>query len=248
MGRLASSISHEINNPLEAVTNLLYLIANDPKLAPELTSYLSTAQSELARVCQIATQTLRFHRQAMRPTMVTAEQLVGAVLSLYQGRLANSGISVEANYRTQTPVLCLENDIRQVLNNLIANAIDAMRHGGRLIVRAHDATMFFAGSPGTDSRGGTEGRRGIRITIADTGHGMSEEVKARVFEPFYTTKALNGTGLGLWISSGIVERHNGHLAIRSSQNPLHHGTVFGLFLPHVEDSGVANRNEIRDRK
>jgi PAS domain S-box-containing protein len=225
VGRLASSISHEINNPLEAVTNLLYLIANDPKLAPELTFYLSTAQSELARVCQIATQTLRFHRQAMRPTMVTAEQLVGAVLSLYQGRLANSGISVEANYCTQTPVLCLENDIRQVLNNLIANAIDAMRHGGRLIVRAHDAT---------DGHGGTEGRRGIRITIADTGHGMSEEVKARIFEPFYTTKALNGTGLGLWISHGIIERHGGQLRIRSSEDIGHRGTVAIIFLPHAE--------------
>jgi signal transduction histidine kinase len=116
-------------------------------------------------------------------------------------------------------VLCLENDIRQVLNNLIANAIDAMRQGGRLLVRAHEATQQ------------STGRRGVRMTIADTGHGMPEAVRRRLFQPFYTTKGLNGTGLGLWISEGIVKRHHGRLEVRSSQHPVHHGTVFTLFLP-----------------
>ena len=227
VGRLATSISHEINNPLEAVTNLLYIIANDANLSEDLRPFIETAQSELQRVCQIATQTLRFHRQAVRATLVTPEELVGAVLLLYQGRLANSGITVDARYLTRIPVLCFENDIRQVLNNLIANAIDAMRLGtnrtaGRLLVRAHDATHPQKGP-------------GVRITIADTGHGMSQAVLARVFEPFYTTKALNGTGLGLWISSGIVERHGGAIRIRSSEDPRHHGTVFTLFLPHASE-------------
>ncbi|MEO6815551.1 MAG: PAS domain-containing protein, partial [Edaphobacter sp.] len=131
VGRLASSISHEINNPLEAITNLLYLINLTDDLPPGARAYVHTAQSELSRVCQIATQTLRFHRQAVRATHVTAADLVDAVLNLYQGRLANSNIKVEAAYSTTTPILCFENDIRQVLNNLIANAIDAMRQGGR---------------------------------------------------------------------------------------------------------------------
>jgi len=227
VGRLATSISHEINNPLEAVTNLLYLIAHDPALPESLSPLIETAQSELQRVCQIATQTLRFHRQAVKATRVTAQELVGAVLTLYQGRLANSGIKVEARYDTREKVLCLENDIRQVLNNLIANAIDAMRRGGRLVVRAHGGM-----STGPN---GKEERRGIRITIADTGHGMSAAVRARIFEPFYTTKALNGTGLGLWISSGIVERHGGRLQVRSSDDPRHRGTVFSVFLPHVAE-------------
>jgi PAS domain S-box-containing protein len=223
VGRLASSISHEINNPLEAITNLLYLIRNDEALPSSLIDYVSTAQSELERVCQIATQTLRFHRQAVNATYVTARDLVEAVLNLYQGRLANSGIRVECGFFTATPILCLENDIRQVLNNLIANAIDAMRNGGRLIVRAHDALDLAPDGSGM--------RRGIRITIADTGHGMPEAVKQRIFEPFYTTKELNGTGLGLWISLGIVERHHGNLRVRSSQHPIHHGTIFSLYLP-----------------
>ncbi|MEO6910751.1 MAG: ATP-binding protein, partial [Edaphobacter sp.] len=227
VGRLASSISHEINNPLEAITHLLYLIALSSDLPPGLKEYVQTAQSELSRVCQIATQTLRFHRQAVRATNVTAAELVNAVLNLYQGRLANSSIQVDAAYSTQTRILCFENDIRQVLNNLIANAIDAMRQGGRLIVRAHDAT--------DNSDGSRAGRKGIRITIADTGHGMSPEVRARLFEPFYTTKDLNGTGLGLWISSGIVRRHQGRLAFRSTQHTVHHGTIFSLFLPRAEE-------------
>jgi PAS domain S-box-containing protein len=237
VGRLASSISHEINNPLEAVTNLLYLIGSDPALPADVIPYVNTAQSELQRVCQIATQTLRFHRQAVRATRVTAEELVGAVLNLYLGRLNNSGIEVQTRYLSRNPVLCLENDIRQVLNNLIDNAIGAMRHGGRLIARSHDATAFSPEHPG--------GRPGIRITIADTGHGMSPAVRARVFEPFFTTKALNGTGLGLWISSGIIARHGGRIAIRSSENPRRHGTVFTLFLPHISEADIESAAPLR---
>jgi PAS domain S-box-containing protein len=222
VGRLASSISHEINNPLEAITNLLYLISLHDELPQELKIYVHMAQSELARVSQIATQTLRFHRQAVKPTWVTPGELIDAVLNLYQGRLANSGIRVQASYATKTRILCFENDIRQVLNNLIANAIDAMRNGGRLIARGHDAIDHATG------------RKGVRLTIADTGHGMSAAVLARLFEPFYTTKALNGTGLGLWISEGIVKRHQGRLSVRSTQHPVHHGTIFSLFLPCEE--------------
>jgi PAS domain S-box-containing protein len=224
VGRLASSISHEINNPLEAITNLLYLIGESEELPASLLEYVQTAQSELSRVCQIATQTLRFHRQAVSATYITARDLVEAVLNLYQGRLANSGITVETSFATSKQILCLENDIRQVLNNLIANAIDAMRRGGRLLVRAHNATDLVH----------TGLRKGIRITVADTGHGMSPEVRSRIFEPFYTTKELNGTGLGLWISMGIVGRHHGRLTLRSTQHPIHHGTIFSLFLPCLD--------------
>ncbi len=214
VGRLASSISHEINNPLEAITNLLYLIAMNTELPTDLKAYVHMAQSELSRVSQIATQTLRFHRQSVAPTSVTAEDLVEAVVRLYAGRLTNSNIKVSARYSTATQILCFENDIRQVLNNLIANSIDAMRTGGRLMVRAHDCHVL--------------GVPGVRITIADTGHGMSAAVLKRLFEPFFTTKDLNGTGLGLWISQGILERHQGRLRVRSGVGV---GTVFTLFLP-----------------
>jgi PAS domain S-box-containing protein len=220
VGRLASSISHEINNPLEAITNLLYLISLDEQLPPELSVYVNMAQSELSRVSQIATQTLRFHRQAVAPTAVTAAELVDAVVRLYTGRLANSSIAIDARYLTQTPIVCFENDIRQVLNNLIANAIDAMRTGGRLMIRAHETRHCTP--------------PGVRITIADTGHGMNQATIHRIFEPFFTTKDLNGTGLGLWISAGIVERHRGSLHVRSSDRPGRSGTVFTLFLPYNE--------------
>jgi PAS domain S-box-containing protein len=230
VGRLASSISHEINNPLEAITNLLYLISLSGDLPEETRLYVNMAQSELSRVSQIATQTLRFHRQAVAPTFVTARDLVEAVTRLYTGRLANSLIRVEARYRTETQILCFENDIRQVLNNLIANAIDAMRHGGRLLVRAHRGQLGH----------GERAHPGVRITIADTGHGMSQTVLARVFEAFFTTKDLNGTGLGLWISAGIVERHQGRIRVRSSDRPGRSGTVFMLFLPCEEEPATEN--------
>ncbi len=224
VGRLASSISHEINNPLEAITNLLYLVAVDPELPEGVKTYVHMAQSELSRVSQIATQTLRFHRQAVAPTYVTCAELVDAVIRLYTGRLMNSNIKVDARYLTETQILCFENDIRQVLNNLIANAIDAMRNGGRLIVRAHDAVLHSKDGP----------RPGVRITVADTGHGMKPATVERIFEPFFTTKDLNGTGLGLWISRGIVDRHQGSLRVRSSTHAERHGTVFSLFLPRKE--------------
>ncbi len=227
VGRLASSISHEINNPLEAVTNLLYLIAASDGLPQDVRQWVDLAEREVARVSQIATQTLRFHRQTVKPTKANAQQLIEPVLDLYLGRLMNSGITVQTKFVSKTPVLCLENEIRQVLNNLIANAIDAMKSGGRLMISAHDACHRSSAVPG------------VRITVADTGHGMPKETQARIFEAFFTTKDLNGTGLGLWISKDIVERHAGTLKVRSSSTPEMHGTIFTLFLPtsHVPEHG-----------
>jgi len=260
VGRLASSISHEINNPLEAVTNLLYLIQQEAHLSSDLRLYVNTAQSELQRVCQIATQTLRFHRQAVRATLIDPSDLIDPVVDLYQGRLANSNILVRPLYRNTRPILCFENDIRQVLNNLIANAIDAMRHGGSLLVRAHNA-IDYATTPSSSTDTNHAGanthpaasektpeastlRRGIRITIADTGHGISPTTRARLFEPFYTTKDLNGTGLGLWISSGIIARHHGRITLRSSEDPRHQGTVFSIFLPHIAESEIEDSTNV----
>ncbi len=222
VGRLASSISHEINNPLEAVTNLLYLAIHHDSLPSEVRTYLQTAQAELTRVSQIATQSLRFHRQTMHPAYVDPKELIQSVLDLYRGRLANSNIRVDFKLMSTKRIQCFENDIRQVLNNLLANAIDAMRQGGRLVLCSRD---------GTDWR---TGRSGVRITVADNGHGMSAMVRKRLFEPFYTTKEMRGTGLGLWISREIVARHRGSLALKSSEKPGWNGTVFSLFLPDEE--------------
>ena len=225
VGRLASSISHEINNPLEAITNLLYLVADSEDLVPGLREWVELAQSELARVSQITVQSLRFHRQTVRPTRVRAEELLRPLEALFRARLANAHVSEERRFRGGRRVLCFENEVRQVLSNLVSNALDAMRTGGRLLLRGHD---------GSDAR---TGREGVVIVVADTGTGMSGATLARLFEPFFTTKELNGTGLGMWIASEIVERHGGRLTVKSRQGEGRSGTVFRLFLP-LEPAGL----------
>lgn len=218
VGRLASSIAHEINNPLEAVMNLIYLAREQVK-DPEAQALLQVADQEIRRVSVIANQTLRFHKQPSNPRAIRCYDLLSTVLSIYQGRLKNSGISVDKRTRTEKPVVCFEGDIRQVLLNLIGNAIDAMPTGGRLMIRERSATEW------------STGREGIVVTVADTGCGMSQELLRKVFDPFFTTKGIGGTGLGLWVSHEIVERHHGSLRVRSSQRQGHRGTVFTLFLP-----------------
>jgi PAS domain S-box-containing protein len=219
VGRLASSIAHEINNPLEAVTNLLYL-AQEAAVSPVAQQYLTTAEVELRRVSAIANQTLRFHRQSTNQRPVTIEELVDETLPIYHGRLLNARVMLERRDRSNRPVTCFDGEIRQVLNNLIANAIDAMNAtGGRLSIRSREDVDWRTG------------RRGVVLTVADTGAGMSAYTLSRLFEPFFTTKGIRGTGLGLWISKEIVDRHRGVLKVRSSQSKSASGTVFSLFLP-----------------
>ena len=147
------------------------------------------------------------------------------VLTIYQGRLAQSAIKVEMRMRANVPVMCFEGEIRQVLNNLVGNALDAMAlQGGRLLVRTRNATDWQSGG------------KGLVLTVADTGEGMSAKVRGKIFEPFFTTKGMGGTGLGLWVSEDIVKRHGGRLRVRSRTGTTESGmrgggTVFTLFLP-----------------
>ena len=151
---------------------------------------------------------------------MSCSDLFGETLSVYQGRLVNSGIDVEKRKRAKRPAECFEGEIRQVLSNFISNAIDAMHPGGgRLVLRSREATQW------------TTGEKGLVLTVADTGPGISPEQQKKIFDAFYTTKGIGGTGLGLWISKEIVERHCGAIRLRSSQAPEHHGTVFSLYLP-----------------
>ncbi len=220
VGRLAASIAHEINNPLESVTNLLYLAQSTENLA-EVREFLDTAERELRRVSVISSQTLRFYRQSSNPRAVTCQDLFESVLSIYQGRLVNSNVVVEKRKRATAPVLCFDGEIRQVLNNIVGNAIDAMHpSGGRLLLRSREATDWRTG------------RKGLGLTVADTGGGMSPQTLKRIFEAFYTTKGIGGTGLGLWVSKEIIDRHEGRLKVRSRQQPSGGGgTVFHLFMP-----------------
>jgi len=239
VGHLAASIAHEINNPLEAITNLLYLARTNvaalnvagsrPDEDPggrtdeqlgAVHRYLIAAERELQRVALVTSQTLRFHRQSTHASPTFCHEMVVESLAIYHGRLLNSQIEVESRKRSVMAVQCFAGEIRQVLNNLVGNGIDAMQaKGGRLLIRSRDATEWKTG------------RKGIVLTIADTGPGMSPEVQKKIFEPFFTTKDIGATGLGLWVSREIVERHQGWLRFRSSLRPGRSGTVFCLFLP-----------------
>ena len=217
VGQLASSIAHEINNPLESITNLLYLVQRSDSIE-EVKEYARIAQDELARVTEITLQTLRFHRQQSKSAQVDLGDLLRTVMTLYTGRLLVRRLSVEMKLVDSPAILCLEGEIRQVVNNLLRNALDAMSEGGRLLVRTHPQTNWVSG------------QNGVRVTVADTGEGISSEMMAHLFEPFQTTKELTGTGLGLWVSKGIVEKHGGHIGTRSRRG-AGHGTVFTVWLP-----------------
>lgn len=220
MGRLAASIAHEVNNPLESVTNLIYLARASDSLET-CREYLETADRELRRASAITSQTLRFYKQSTRPLEVSSEDLIEGVLTIHHGRILNSHVRLERRLRTQRSIFCFDGEIRQVLSNLIGNAIDAMHPmGGRLLVRSREGWQW------------TTGRKGLVITVADTGHGMSAQSILKAFEAFYTTKGIAGTGLGLWVSQEIVARHRGEMRLRSSQSEIHPGTVFQLFLPY----------------
>ncbi len=229
VGRLASSIAHEINNPLESVMNLLYLtqqeLENPTGDRAEALRYVAHADKELRRVALITSQSLRFFKQSTRPQHVTGDDLFESVLDLYEGRATNASVTLERRERARGTVFCLESEIRQVLNNLVRNALDAMTgRGGTLRIRTRDATDWRTG------------RRGIVFTIADEGTGIASGTLERMFKPFFTTKGIAGTGLGLWISREIIDRHDGRLLVRThSGSPAHparkSGTAFALFLP-----------------
>ncbi len=220
VGRLAASIAHEINNPLEAVTNLLYL-AQSAESLDEIKEHIQVADRELRRAAAISNQTLRFYRQSTSPRDITCDELIDGVLSLFQRRIAKASIRVEERRHAGKPLRCFDGEIRQVLSNLLSNAIDAMQpDGGRLLLRSRKTTEWKTG------------RKGVALTVADTGKGIPSSIKSKIFEPFFTTKDIGGTGLGLWVSKEIVNRHQGTLRVRSLQKTDSHGTVFTMFLPY----------------
>ncbi|AFL89594.1 PAS domain S-box [Terriglobus roseus DSM 18391] len=220
VGRLASSISHEINNPLASVTNLLYLLGSQASLTKTAQEYVRTAQEELARVSEITTQTLRFHNQSTLPAPTRISEVLDSLLSFYRPKLASAGVTVRREYERTEQLNCLAGDIRQALSNLIGNAIDASSKGGRLRIRLRPSVTWKYRK-----------HRGVRITIADTGHGIPKETLHRIFEPFYTTKGISGTGLGLWITKDLIAKHEGRISMRSSTGADSHGTVISILLP-----------------
>jgi len=220
IGRLTASIAHEINNPLESLTNLLYLMEVDRDSPEKGQEYLRLAQRELSRVVQISKQTLTFSRETSTPVRVHLPDLIEEVLTLYGRKIAAGNLRVVRQYETSEAVTVFPGELRQVLSNLIANAIEATDPGGLLMFRLRSARNWS-----------DQGVRGVRLSVGDNGAGMPPEVRNRLGEPFFTTKGQHGTGLGLWVTRSILNRYGGNLQLRSSVAPERHGTVFSLFLP-----------------
>jgi PAS domain S-box-containing protein len=214
-GRLAASIAHEINNPLEAVTNLLYLVNMDVNVTGNSRNLLEAADKELRRLSHIAGRSLKFYRQPTEAVLSSLEELIESALFFYETEINMRQITLERRYRTAPKVLYHPGEFRQVISNLIGNAMDALRRQGRLVVGVR---------PSTDAAG----RQGVVVTVADNGSGMDRQILDRLFQPFATTKGEAGTGLGLWVSKGILDNHHTQIAVRSRQGC---GTVFRLFVP-----------------
>jgi PAS domain S-box-containing protein len=226
-GRLAASIAHEINNPLSAVTNLLYLLRNFCELREPALNYVTMAENEVSRIAEITRQTLRFYRQSTLPSRARMSEILDSVLSLYHGRICALDIQVERDYDTELDLFCFAGEIRQVFANLVSNSIDASSASGRLMVRARRSQNWNCPA-----------QTGVRFTVADTGAGMTPAVRERVFEAFFTTKEVTGTGLGMWVSHEIIVKHGGlvHVRSRVAANGLPDlegpsGTVFQIFIP-----------------
>ncbi len=216
-GRLAATVAHEINNPLEAVCNLIYLVKNTDSLPENVVGYLNMAEQELERVSHITRQTLGFYRDSSEPGPVVLRDVLESVLRLYENKLKSKSIAVEMDLPDCPPVQALQGEIKQLMANLISNAADAVAHGGKIRISMAPADQGD----------------GVEIKIADDGPGVAEKNRAQIFEPFFTTKEDVGTGLGLWVSKEIAERHGGKIELSPDRDADLGGAIFTVFLPYA---------------
>jgi PAS domain S-box-containing protein len=223
VGRMAATVAHEINNPLEAITNLVYL-AKGCAVREDVQKYLHTIDEELDRVSHLTRQTLGFYREAKAPSAVRVGPMVDSLVSFFGGRARNRGIQIVPEIRRDPEIYAVAGEIRQLITNLLSNSIDAVGSGGLIRIRIDATCLHRNESPG------------VRITVADSGPGIPPSVRPRIFEPFFTTKTDVGTGLGLWVCTNIVKRHHGSIRVKSSIIPGMSWTVFCVVLPFQQDS------------
>jgi len=223
IGRLSATIAHETNNPLESVINLLFLL-RDEVGTEDGKRYIAAAERELARVIEITHQTLHFYRESNHPVDVKVAELVEEVLSLYRRKMRMKGVELVKEVTACPPLRALPGEIRQVISNVIVNAIDATPRGGKVRVRLKP------------SRRWSDRQSGVRLIVGDNGCGIPQASLRRIGDAFFTTKGQDGTGLGMWVTRGIVRKYNGRMQLSSSTREGRHGTVISIFIPYLPEA------------
>jgi two-component system, chemotaxis family, CheB/CheR fusion protein len=230
VGRLAATVAHEINNPLEAITNLVYL-AKSASTSSDVVGFLTSAEEQLACVSHLTRQTLGFYRETTGARRIRPSEIVGSVISILESRARNKGIQLVSEINEDMEINSIPGEIRQVLANLVSNSIDAVPARGQIRIRVSRACRW-----------NHHRESGVRITVADTGSGISPQTFPHVFEPFFTTKRDVGTGLGLWVCKNIVTTHHGTIRGRSATTPGKSWTAFSVFLPQNLDQNFPTHN------
>lgn len=218
VGRMAAVLAHEINNPLDAAMNSVFLAMDTQGLPDSVHNYLAMADGELKRIAHITRQTLGFYREASAPKEFHVSRFVDSVLDQLRAKIAAKKAKITRQCDEQLRITAFEGELRQVFSNLIMNSLDALSEQGQIVFRAAVSKGF-------------KGERRIRFTVSDNGKGMSGPVMRQIFEPFFTTKGDVGNGLGLWVSKQIIEKHGGSIQIHSSTHGLFQGTTISIVLP-----------------
>ncbi len=221
VGRMATTIAHEINNPLAAVTNTLFLIQGIAELPESAREYLDIADAELRRVAHITRQTLGFYREFAAPSVVCVGSTMDSAIELLKNKIRARGVTVERRYSEQVQVTAVAGELRQVFANLLSNSLDAIGANGTIKLRVSRLQYL------------RNGQSYLRVSVADNGSGIDKATLGRIFEPLFTTKVDIGTGLGLWVSKQIVEKHGGFIHVRSRASGPYRGTTFAIYLPVV---------------
>jgi PAS domain S-box-containing protein len=227
-GRMAAAIAHEVNNPLESIMNLAYLLTHDPGLSEKGSYYAGLLLQEVERASEITRQTLSFYRSPSLPGEVDLAQVFDSVVRSKQGSVRKKGIAIETEIEGKGTAWGLTSELGQVISNLIENAIDAVGQDGRIRLRARDIN----------------GGESVQISVSDNGSGMPPEIAKRIFEPFFTTKNSRGSGLGLWVTRGIVEKHDGSIRVRTTQSGKRHGAIFTVILPRGMSAKIEEKTAL----
>ena len=232
LGRMAATISHEINNPLEGVMNLLYLANTCPGLPPLARHYLETASEELTRIAHITRQSLGFYRESGRPALTSVNAALQSALDLLRTKIREKRAVIQKECDEDVQVIAVAGELRQVFANLLVNSLDAISEKGTIALRISRSAAWNGGG------------RYVRFTIADNGAGISENAKQQVFDALFTTKGAIGTGLGLWVSKQIIDKHGGTIRLRSSTAKSRRGTAFSILLPAEPPAALQGRSAV----